>query len=469
VSLVAPTAPALARALLIAGLAVAVAMWLSGWLAAQRGRTQTIAWTLLLAPFFTPPLLISYAFAKFALALVAAPLGHEALYLGVLTLKLAPVAVIVRLLGPPPLSAEAWHGYRTIMTTGGQRFVAAPTQAATKRCPPSRSLTAFWQVVWFRVRGEGRSLWLAAGLVFLLAFADFELASLWSLKTWTVAIFDAQIGGLALTETLRLAATPLFVQIALLAFLARAARGSRGQPGTPFARPSSARRGPWIYLASAAALLSALPLAIISAQAVTGFRMLAENFVLGPEIGASVLFALAAALGASALARLGRGRNAALLLGAPGLLGALVVSLLLLALFQMPLLRAAYDTPLPLTLALTVLLLPLALLLGALATPPTPARHLARQVGSRRLLWELETRPRALALGLLFCWAYFDFTASSILAPVGFTPVFVRLHNLAHYGQTAVLSAMMLAAFTVPVLTVLLAGVAGRWCTVRRG
>lgn len=155
-------------------------------------------------------------------------------------------------------------------------------------------------------------------------------------------------------------------------------------------------------------------------------------------------------------------------LGVPGLLGALVVSLLLLALFQTPLLRPAYDTPLPLLLALTVLLLPPALLLGALWMPHSPARHLARQVGSRRLHWELETRPRAIAFGLLFCWAYFDFTASSILAPVGFTPVFVRLHNLAHYGQTAVLSAMLLAAVAAPVLAVLLAGLGARLVVGRK-
>ena len=41
------------------------------------------------------------------------------------------------------------------------------------------------------------------------------------------------------------------------------------------------------------------------------------------------------------------------------------------------------------------------------------------------------------------------------------TPVFVRLHNLAHYGQTAVLSAMLLATLGAPVLLLLLtAGVA---------
>ena len=208
---------------------------------------------------------------------------------------------------------------------------------------------------------------------------------------------------------------------------------------------------------------------VVAVQAITGFRALAETFVLGPEVGASVLFALGAAAIADALARPGRKYfAAAVLLATPGLLGALVVSLLVLALFQTPSLRSSYDTPLPLLLALTILLLPLALLLGALRPQRTPALHIALQVRSRQLVWELKTRPHAVALGLLFCWAYFDFTASSILAPVGLTPVFVRLHNLAHYGQTAVLSAMMIAAFAVPVVGLVLSVAAARFLAGRR-
>ena len=150
--------------------------------------------------------------------------------------------------------------------------------------------------------------------------------------------------------------------------------------------------------------------------------------------------------------------------GIPGLLGSLIVALLVLALFQTPLLRPLYDTPLALALALTIILLPLALLLGALLRirHASPMRHIARQLGSRRLAWDLETQPRLAAFALLFCWAYFDFTAASILAPVGMTPVFVRLHNLAHYGQTAVLSAMMLTAFAVPAVLLLVTFAAGR-------
>ena len=136
----------------------------------------------------------------------------------------------------------------------------------------------------------------------------------------------------------------------------------------------------------------------------------------------------------------------------------------MLALFQTPLLRAAYDTPLPLLLALTIILLPLALILRALLAMRrmSPMRHIARQLASRRLAWDLDSQPRLAAFGLLFCWAYFDFTAASILAPIGMTPVFVRLHNLAHYGQTAVLSAMMLAAFATPAVLLILILTAGR-------
>ncbi len=358
-----------------------------------------------------------------------------------LALKLVPIAVIIRLLIPPPLSDEARHVHRLL--TGSS-----------------------WSArIRFAARGAGAGPWIASGAVFLLAFADFELASLWSIRTWTVALFDAQAGGLALPETLRLAALPLTVELCVLALIARCLPRTteRRAPARPEPVASAA---PWLYLAVSATLVCFLPLIIVASQAAPGLPSLAESFVLGRELGASALFAIGAALSADTLAR--RNPASAIALGAPGLLGALVVSLFVLVLFQASPLRPIYDTPLPLLLALTLLLLPLALLLGAVRAAPTPALQLARQFRSRRLIWEMETRPQAAALGLLFCCAWFDFTASSILAPIGLTPVFARLHNLAHYGQTAVLSAMMLAAFAVPVLALLLAGFATRLIATRQ-
>ena len=485
-SIAAQTASALVRAAIIGGAAVAISGWLARSLTGLRGRAATVAWALLLAPFLTPSLLISYAFSRFAFALVASPWSHHALYATVLLLKLVPVATVIRWLLPPPLSAEARHCHRTL---------GAPS---------------FFEDMLFRFRGAGSGPWFAGGVVFLLAFADFELASLWSVKTWTVALFDAQTGGLNLPESLRLAAWPLGVQLAVLALLAL--RGGRMQSA---ANPGAAKVNRAIlgYLAGVAFVVCALPLFIVATQAAAGFRAVLENFVLGNEIATSVLFALAAAVMAGASFRVARASRVLVLAsrqdelpkprasqtdyrarirsgtkvreggtpspalgtrvlpGVPGLLGSLVVALLVLALFQTPPLRPLYDTPLPLLLALTVLLLPLALLLHTLLEMRrmSPMRHIARQLGSRRLAWELDWQPRLAAFGLLFCWAYFDFTASAILAPTGMTPVFVRLHNLAHYGQTPVLSAMMLAAFATPAALLLLTLTAGRIYARRDG
>lgn len=444
-NIAAQTAEALLRAAIIAGAAIAISGPLSRWLATQTtGRARKIAWALLLAPFFTPALLVSYAFSRIALALVASPWSHEALYVGVLTLKLIPVAAIVRALVPAPLPAEAWHAFRIMAPHSGERRVT------------------------FHLRGAGAGPWIAGGLVFLLAFSEFELASLWSIRSWTVALFDAQVGGLALAETFRLVASPLGVELALLAAIFRWTLGvpqGSGGDRTPAdsERASSMARLWWIYLAASAALVSLLPLTIVATQAAPGLRTLAASFALRNEFGASLLFAASAAILAESCAQLGKKQRSAFLLAVPGLLGALVISLIFLALFQTAILRPAYDTPLPLVLALTIALLPLAVLLRSLRRRPSPARHVARQLGSRRLIWEMETRPRCVALGILFCCAWFDFTASSLLAPVGLTPVFVRLHNLAHYGQTAVLSAMMLTAFLAPVVALALTGSIARF------
>jgi ABC-type Fe3+ transport system permease subunit len=106
----------------------------------------------------------------------------------------------------------------------------------------------------------------------------------------------------------------------------------------------------------------------------------------------------------------------------------------------------------------TLLLAPIAVLLWLMLAARRPGEklHLARMAGSRRLIWDLALEPRAAALGLLFLLSYFEFTAASILAPVQLTPVFVRLHNLAHYGQTSALSAMLFSAVLAPVVVLAL-------------
>ncbi len=297
------------------------------------------------------------------------------------------------------------------------------------------------------------------------------MASLMCIRSWTVTLFDAQVGGLALGESLRLAVPGLLCGAALLGlglWLLFTAPTRAIQPApVRSAVGRAARTAIGLYLFSALALVTLLPAYLVIEGTLTGFGLLPETLALAREVGASVAFGLAAAACAYLVAGWflkGEGRVFAAGLCVPGLLGSLVLALVVLALFQLPVARAAYDTPVPLVVALTLLLLPFALVLRLLvsALRPGEASHAAsllkpsreRAVArrGRQVLWHLEGQGKLAVAFLLFCWGYFDVTASAILAPSQMTPVLVRLYNFMHYGQTAALSAMVFVAFAVPFL-----------------
>jgi ABC-type Fe3+ transport system permease subunit len=91
------------------------------------------------------------------------------------------------------------------------------------------------------------------------------------------------------------------------------------------------------------------------------------------------------------------------------------------------------------------------------------ARLMQKSHPARDLKWQLSTSGKFWTVVLLFVWAYWDLTASAILAPIGMTPVTVRLYNLMHYGQIAALSAMTCATFAAPILIFMLALGTRRW------
>ena len=181
-----------------------------------------------------------------------------------------------------------------------------------------------------------------------------------------------------------------------------------------------------------------------------------------------------------------RATSALLLL--PGLLGSLLLSLSVVALFQVSWLRPLYDTPLPWVLALTVWLLPRAAVLQLWldATRPSEAVHLAEMLRGREdnakdktraasglrpssfnphsssLLWRLRDQPQFLAMSLLCYWAYCDLPTAYLLAPTGMASGLVRLYNFMHFGRSAALSAEACLFFVAP-----LVGTAGSLLAVR--
>jgi hypothetical protein len=434
------------RCLALAGVATAF-----GWIVGGQlpRKLDWRGWALIAAPLCTPALLVSYTYANLALRLTGTPWLLALFYSALIALKLIPLAVIARRMFPSPITAEA-------------RFCEALI--------PNRS---FASRLAFRLQALSPVPWITGALVFLLAFTDFELASLLSIKTWTAQLFDAHAGGLALSESLQRVSGPLCIEIVIiLALILLARRTTAGEA----ASQSSTAASRWALPVSGVISLvnSIWPIVKVASHSMPGWSVIGVREAAGEEVLMSLATALVSTLSIWLTLAIVRRNTTRFAIALPGLLGALVLSLMILAVLHAQLpgylgspivhknwaaaLGAVGESPLPLVFAETLMLAPVAALLWFMLASRNPGEklHLARMAGSRRLIWELALEPRAAALGLLFLLSYFEFTAASILAPVQLTPVCVRLHNLAHYGQTSALSAMLFSATMAPIIVLAL-------------
>lgn len=473
----------LLRSLIISALAVAAARPLRLLLADRRRPIRRAVWILLLAPYFTPALLTGYGYASFSLSLIHHPTLNTLFYSALLWWKFTPIAAVVLYFTPAPISAQAAYCHRLAHSaeTGGVR--APQSDHARQRTRDAGATrTAIASHWWFLLRAGCAGGPVAAfAIVFLLAFAEFEMASLMIVKSWTVALFDAHAGGLALRESLRLMLKPMLCEAAAIvtAFVVLGRR--KVMPTRPTEGGRASRWFGWCHLIVALVFVVIIPAAMVLAGTIHGLGLVLQNFVLSREILASLFFASGggalAGLVAFWLGAAGSGHRLGSLLGKlllvaavfAGLLGPLVLSLVVLAAFQLRGLISLRNTPVPLVFTLGLLLLPMALVLKWVLelTRHRSALHLAvlmqKSRAARELIWRLRTSGKFWAMVLLFVWAYWDLTASAILAPIGMTPVTVRLYNLMHYGQIATLSAMTCVAFAAPVLICLLAFGTRRW------
>ncbi|HWD91802.1 MAG TPA: hypothetical protein VG938_05575 [Verrucomicrobiae bacterium] len=463
----------LLRSLIIGCLAVILARPLCVLLAGRNPPARRVAWILLLAPYFTPILLTGYAYANFSLSLIHHPAINAWFYSALLCWKFTPVAAVILYFSAAPISPEAIHCRRLLQN-----------DAAAAR---SHSILAATFNHWiFLLRaGCARGLIAAFAVVFLCAFGEMEMASLMAVKSWTVALFDANAGGLSLIESLRRMLWPVLCQAAAVATAVVVLGKHQGNSVRRTTRGARTHAFAWSYLATAFAFVFLIPAAMVLWGTIRSLNLLLENFVLGREIISSLLFAAAATLLAGPavfwLSRVARARGFASIIGKAtlllsvclGLLGPLVLSLTVLAAVQLPGLLSLRDTPVPLVFTLALVLLPLALVLKRVLelTGYQSGLHLAALMqnsrAARELTWRLSTSGKFWSVVLLFIWAYWDLTASAILAPIGMTPVTVRLYNLMHYGQIAVLSAMTCATFAAPILICALTLATRRWWAPR--
>jgi iron(III) transport system permease protein len=474
VSLAAACGWTLLRGLVVALVAVPVSWWLRRRLAALGPPARTLLWGLLLVPFFTPALLTGYAYSNFALSLVRYPVWNEALYAALLVLRFVPVGtVLLSFVPPPPVTAEALYCARL---NAGRR--AGPVRRIRSLLP-------------FLLRGPLYDMFPAAAVIFLLAFQEFETASLMGAASWTVWLFDAQAGGLTLGDTLRRGLWPAACETLVLAALVPFAARARFLTAAARRWPAPVSRGQqlaaWLFAAIACVAVTGLPLVLVGGDTLEGLAIVLGSRRVLDEMGVALGFGLAsgtlAALAAYALLKWAvppespgmrcAARTAGFILLLPGLLGSLVVSLCVLWLLQADAFRPLRDTPAPVVAALVVFLLPRAVLLRMLCGAATPHQglHLARLVASApergrqragsRLVWQLSQRRHVLAAGVLCVWGYLELTPASLLAPPGLRSAVVRLYEDMHYGRNAVLSTATLLTMLAPV-TILLLGCALR-------
>lgn len=445
-SLAADTATAAWRAAAVGALATAAAWPLRHAWTTRAARPALLA-AMVLVVAALPPLAVSYAWVEFAprmfLSETAAPWCLLAL---LLARALVPVALVLALVPEPAFSGTAAHLVDT-----------AP--------PTSRLGSRLRRLHWHAAHGAGAvaALGIAAG--FLTTFADFELTARLAQASWTVRVFDAQAGGASLGAALRACSAPLALSAAVLAAGLLLARRPCRSVRRRAPQRTSARR--FAALGVAGLLLVAFPFALLAVDGAMHIADALRPHAVRVELLWSIVYASAAVLGATAIAAAARGRLR-LALCLPGLGGGLTLALATRAVCP----AALLETPLPAAAALTLWLLPWAVLLHLALRPGDldASLHTARllapldaeraRVGAR-LGRALRGQRRIWATALLFPLALQDVVIGSVLAPPQATPLAVRLHNLAHYGHSHTLSALLVVGAGVGGLATLVAALAG--------
>ncbi len=377
-----------------------------------------------------PPLATSYAWTELApRVMMSGSAAPWCLLLLLAARAVVPVALVLALLPPPAYAGAAAHVAGLAPATSGLG---------------SRARRWVWQLA----HGVGPVAAVGAAVGFLIAFADFELTARLAQRSWTVAVFDAQAGGVSVGLALEGCLLPVALAAVVLTAGWRLARRAVAARARAAPRVPPARR--FVGVALACLLVALLPAGYLvadgAAHVADALRPRAARF----ELLWSAVYAGAASLGAGALSGALRGR-VLLLLCLPGLGGALALALGVRSLCP----SAVLDTPLPAAVALTLWLLPWAVFLRVALRVDTvePSAHVARLLlpldaerarTGARLLAALRGQPRLWSVALLFPLALQDIVIASVLAPPQATPLGVRLHNFAHYGHSHTLSALLL-------------------------
>lgn len=439
----------------------------------QRMLPEVATWGLLLAPFLAPGLIVGYGYRNYSLSLVHFPFWNEVLYAAILICQATPVGVLMlHFAPPPPLSASAVHCLRLARRP---RRRATIGQQARERV---RALTAEW-------RGPKQTWLAAASVMFLVAFQESETAALLQVRGWPEWLFTRYAGLVDLTSTrqklLMLVAIQAVVVIPALVWLWRNLTIGRQSSRDPVRAVHPAW---WLWPIAACGLVVVVPSAVVFRGTWSGLASLGQQPSFWRELLHGLMYAATAggmaiivsgalleqAFGDHRRLPASRGTRqiAAGALGLsllPGLCGSMTLALLVDDLFQQPWLMWAYDSPARMLTALTLSLLPRAVLVRTCIPIDRTNSELQtasllqagtriQQRAARELKWRLRGNRRFWTFVLICSWGYLDLMIATISAPVGMEPVVKRLYNFMHFGHIAGLSAMVCVTVTAPLLLV---------------
>ncbi len=473
----------LIRATVAALLAVPFSRSLSRLLTTS-GRWKIPLAILVLSPLLAPELLVGYGWSSFALTQLHHPVINHWLYFGLILLKFLPAGVIARVCSPPPpVSAMASHTDRLL--------------------GPRRSRR---RALGIRLRGEFLRELPVAGVVFLLVFQEFEIASLMQIPAWTVHLFDSQTVGLQPGATFCRMLVPVAIEflvlVPLIHFCLRVGSLDAARSQELEFRPGGSMSLGGVIALLAFLLLWVTPLGLIAASGLRGIESFTQNRVLvqsfALDLSAAIVLGAGSAILALSFSRIllhsvssddspGSSSNSGQLARgvmfwlcmAPGLAGSLVVCLAILLSIQIPLLQPLRSTIIPAVFALTLFALPRAVLVqlligtgrrsenGHLAELLSCAPDARRSSRGMRLMWATEARWLFITGCVIFYWAMMNLTAATFLCPptvsifgssMGVVPLPVRLYDMMHFGRNGPLSMMALLSVVVPGILMIGAG-----------
>ena len=463
----------LLRSAIVAVVGLWGAVHLNRLLAQQRVLPAPAGWMLLAAPFLAPGLVVGYGYRNYSLSLVHYPTWNEALYAAILIAQATPVGVLMLHFAPPsPLSASAVHCVRLARLQRGATF--------------GEGVRRRWAAIAAAWRGP-RQTWLAAAaMMFLIAFQESETAALMQVRGWPEWLFTRYAGLVDLTATRQKLLTLVAIQaVILIPVLVWLWRNLTLPPRSRHDAPPGSNPLWWAWPVSGAALVIVVPSLIVLRGVWDGFAILGDQPSFWRELLHGVVFAatsggLAFTLSGVLLGRISRRDSESSpgsvagwvmagflgLLLLPGFCGSMTLALLVDDLFQHSWLSWAYDTPARMLTALTLCLLPRAVLIRTCVPidRTSPERQTAgllhagtvrQQHAARELDWRLLGSRRFWALVVICSWGYLDLMIATISAPVGMEPVVKRLYNFMHFGHIAGLSAMVFVTVASPLLVVI--------------